>query len=144
VVPHVNLTPRYLELLVTFKTTLLFLSLVIIFPRAFTKPWYFLDHLERKTVINYIYIVRVAATFVSAMQYSGRVGVITVVLCLPLIRVDRVECHPANGPSMTGLLSWVSVICKELSFYLTARSCKNLILFIFTRSEPLRISFGGF
>jgi hypothetical protein len=45
----------------------------------------------------------VAAMFISAMQFSGGVGMTTAVSCLPLIGVDKVECHPVNGPSMTGL-----------------------------------------
>jgi hypothetical protein len=47
--------------------------------------------------------VRVAATFVPAMQFSGGVGMTTAVPCLPPNRVDGMECYPANGPSMTGL-----------------------------------------
>jgi hypothetical protein len=81
-------------------------------------------------------MVRVAAIFVSTMQFSGGVGVTTAVPCMPPIGMDGVACHPASGPSATGLLSWVSAIYRELSFHLIIRSRRNFILFIFTGSEP--------
>jgi hypothetical protein len=52
-------------------------------------------------------MVRVAAIFVSAIQFSGGVGITTAVPCLPPIRVDGVECHPVSGFSATGLLSCI-------------------------------------
>jgi hypothetical protein len=48
-------------------------------------------------------MVRVAATFVSAMQFSGGVGVTIAVPCLPPIGMDGVVCHPASGPNASGL-----------------------------------------
>jgi hypothetical protein len=81
-------------------------------------------------------MVRVAVMFVSVLQFSGGVGVTIVVPCLPPIGIDGVACHPASGFSATGLSSWVSAICIELSFHLITRSQRNFILFIFTRSEP--------
>jgi hypothetical protein len=65
---------------------------------------------------------------VSAIQFSRGVGV-TAVPCLPPIGVMGWSAILLVALVCCGLFeSWVSVMCIELSFHLTIRSHRNLIL----------------